>query len=240
MASALATVLEPRPGAFGSSAVDLDNIMNYTGDELAVQSLRDTLTDQNKDNAWTGLMDELLTKGQQTIALLPEADTLTSKMSAINSREEALAPGTFQLLTEALTSHAKFKNEMRAGLLKEYESQMQGLGLLVAQEITTGPELEVAVSPGDVTSVQKLLTQFSSKETNQAFTSLERWRKISQQKLQIGGFEQLVSNYPLQVSAELGPEMVAQPSLDKFLSAVKGIEISSSVQLDNQAFRAAA
>jgi len=239
MAASLVAVLNPRPGVCNSSASDLHAVLTYSGDELAMQALKEVFmaeAEGKAGNPWSKLIDDLLAKGQQTILLLPLADEFTAKMAAIENSQDTLCLSTVQLLSEAHAARNDFKKEMRSGLLVEFDSQLQRLGFVLVKELTAGNS-EVALSQADIVTLEKVLSSYPGSETSALLSALDKWKRLNQQRLKQGGFEQLMSTYPadFKESSEL-PKI----DLEIFLSTVQGMDFTSSAEMEQQVLLAVA
>ena len=237
LCSSLVALLHPVPNHAGSSATDLQRVLDYSGDELCLCSLRDTLNSDEEQNYWTGLIDDLLTKGPATEAHMPKLCECTDAMSNIRQvSDNAAFRSAVDIVKLSCERRQVFKKEMRQGSLRIFDRDLVRVALALAEELTS-PKSEVSVSLGDVSLLQTALQMFIQAEgVNKALMSLEKWKRLNGARLRAGGFEIVMAAYPADFNSSPEPE----PSLDKFLSAVAELDFSSDASLNKQVILAVA
>ena len=200
LCSGITALLHPRPGYAGSDQADTLAIVSTSASQSAEKRVRKHFTEPG--GFWQKLYDDLLAKGQATLTLLPQLDSLTQKLvdfKALENQEDVLKSVDAKLLMSCLQQRKKFAREMRPGLLGQFDFNLARVVLLVAKAIPahSAPQMAEANAALNVDIVLAILEIYLDMPgMAEAKKSMLSWRGREKTALKLLDLQRELSMYP--------------------------------------------
>ena len=231
LSSSVVCLLDPRPGHTHSKVADFEAILNYKGDELVLQAMKSMFQSEGEQdkNPWFPFIDDLLTRGPETIVLMPSMVTMMEALQAVTD-ETALSSLTAQILKNCHSYRPKFVKGLRSGLLKPFDTELRKCLVKVTEKLVSASGDEASnFGPAEVQLLHELLGPHNQdKDVAKTTGALSRRRKLNTEALTRTASQQILDNYP---NEGLGNEGDPVPDTNAFLDAIKDMDLK---QLDEK------